>query len=71
MTSEKYLALGLVATLAERFGPGSKIAKELPGWIEYLTDAECPERPRTRAGAAWWGRVRDLRKRPVCLHCRA
>lgn len=60
MTSEKYLALGLVATLAERFGPGSKIAKELPGWIEYLTDAECPERPRTRAGAAWWGRVRDL-----------
>ncbi|MFC3569914.1 AAA family ATPase [Paracoccus simplex] len=60
MTCEKHLALGLVASLAERFGPGSKIAKELPGWIEYLTDTECPERPRTRPGAAWWGRVRSL-----------
>ena len=60
MTCEKHLALDLVSSLAERFGPGSKIAKELPGWIEYLTDTECPERPRTRPGAAWWGRVRSL-----------
>lgn len=60
MTSEKHLALEFVATLAERFGPGSKIAKEVPCWIEYLTDAECPERPRTRPGAAWWGKVRRL-----------
>lgn len=60
MTPGKHLALEFVATLADRFGPGSKIAKEVPGWIEYLTDVECPERPRTRPGAAWWGRVRGL-----------
>lgn len=60
MTGEKRLALELVATLADRFGPGSKVAKEVPGWIEYLTDVECPERPRIRPGAAWWGRVRNL-----------
>ncbi|MBK5946426.1 hypothetical protein CCR83_08230 [Rhodobacter veldkampii DSM 11550] len=60
MTTEKHLALELVAALADRFGPGSKVAKEVPGWIEYLTDIECPERPRTRPGAAWWGRVRGL-----------
>ncbi len=60
MTCEKHLALGLVVSLAERFGPGSKIAKELPGWIEYLADVECPEKPRTGTGAAWWGKVRSL-----------
>ncbi|MGR3271717.1 AAA family ATPase [Thalassococcus profundi] len=60
MTTEKHLALELVAALADRFGPGSKVAKEVPGWIEYLTDVECPERPRTRPGAGWWGRVRGL-----------
>lgn len=60
MTTEKHLALELVAALADRFGPGSKVAKEVPGWIEYLTDIECPEQPRTRPGAAWWGRVRSL-----------
>lgn len=60
MTTEKYLALELVAALADRFGPGSKVAKEVPGWIEYLTDVECPERPRTRPGDAWWGRVRGM-----------
>lgn len=60
MTCEKHLTLDLVSSLAERFGPGSKIAKELPGWIEYLADVECPERPRTRPGAAWWARVRSL-----------
>lgn len=60
MTTEKHLALELVAVLADRFGPCSRVAKEVPGWIEYLTDVECPERPRTRPGAAWWGRVRGL-----------
>lgn len=60
MTMEKHLALELVAALADRFGPGSKVAREVPGWIEYLTDVECPERPRARPGAAWWGRVRGL-----------
>ena len=60
MTCEKHVALGLVASLAERFGPESKIAKELPGWIEYLADVECPEKPRTGTGAAWWGNVRSL-----------
>lgn len=60
MNTEKHLALELVAALADRFGPGSKVAKEVPGWIEYLTDIECPEQPRTRPGAAWWGRVRSL-----------
>jgi SpoVK/Ycf46/Vps4 family AAA+-type ATPase len=60
MTTEKHLTLELVAVLADRFGPGSKVAKEVPSWIEYLTDVECPERPRTGPGAAWWGRVRGL-----------
>ncbi|MFN3311896.1 MAG: AAA family ATPase [Hyphomonas sp.] len=60
MNTEKHLALELVAALADRFGPGSKVAKEVPGWIEYLTDVECPERPRTRPGSAWWGRVRGI-----------
>ena len=43
MTTEKHLALELVAALVDRFGPGSKVAKEVPGW----TDVECPERPLT------------------------
>jgi SpoVK/Ycf46/Vps4 family AAA+-type ATPase len=60
MTEQIHLALDLVAALADRFGPNSKVAKEVPGWIEYLTDVECPERPRTRPGAAWWGRVRSM-----------
>ena len=60
MTTETHLALELVAVLADRFGPASKVAKELPSWIEYLTDVECPERPKSRPGAAWWGRVRGL-----------
>ena len=60
MASERHLALELVAALADRFGPGSKVAKEVPGWIEYLTDIECPERPRTRPGAVWWAKVRGL-----------
>jgi len=60
MTTEQRLALDLVAILADRFGAGSKVAKEVPSWIEYLTDAECPERPRTRPGSAWWGKVRSL-----------
>ena len=60
MNTETQLALALVAALADRFGPGSKVAREVPDWIEYLADVECPERPRTRPGAAWWGKVRGL-----------
>ena len=60
MTSEKQIALDLVSRLAHRFGPASRIAKEVPGWIEYLTDVECPERPRNRSGVPWWGKVRGL-----------
>lgn len=60
MTTDKHLAIELVAALADRFGAGSKVAREVPGWIEYLTDVECPERPRTRPVSAWWGRVRSL-----------
>jgi len=37
MTHEQYLTLDLIARLANRFGPASRIAKELPGWLEYLT----------------------------------
>lgn len=64
MSHEKFLALDLVAQLAERFGPGSKVAQEVPDWIEYLTNVECPERPRTRPGAPWWGKIRSLL--PIC-----
>lgn len=60
MSHEKFLALDLVAQLAERFGPGSKVAQEVPDWIEYLTNVECPERPRTRPGAPWWAKIRRL-----------
>lgn len=60
MTSDKHLVLDLVATLAVRFGPRSRIAEEVPGWIEHLTNVGCPERPRTRPGAVWWGKVRGL-----------
>ena len=37
MTHEQHLALDLIARLANRFGPASRIAKELPGWLEYCT----------------------------------
>lgn len=60
MTTEKYLALDLLSRLAHSFGPASRVAKEVPGWIEYLTDVECPERPRSRPGAMWWAKVRDI-----------
>jgi len=60
MSHEHQLTLELIARLAGRFGPTSRIAKELPGWLEYLTEVSCPERPRTRPGAIWWDKVRDL-----------
>lgn len=60
MSHEQYLALDLVARLAGRFGPSSKVASELPGWLEGLVNVECPERPRQGSGAAWWKGVRRL-----------
>lgn len=60
MSHEQYLALDLVARLAERFGPFSRVAAELPGWLEGLASIECPERPRQGPDAAWWNRVRRL-----------
>jgi len=60
MSYEQHLTLNLVARFAGRFGPSSKIAREVPGWLEYLTEIECPERPRTRPGAVWWNKIRDL-----------
>lgn len=60
MSHEQHVALELIARLASRFGPTSRIAKELPGWLEYLTEVDCPERPHTRPGAIWWDKIRDL-----------
>jgi hypothetical protein len=60
MTHEQHLALDLIARLASRFGPTSRIAKELPGWLEYLTEVECPERPRTQPSMIWWEKIREL-----------
>ena len=60
MTHEQYLALEMIARLANRFGPASRIAKELPGWLEYLTEVECPERPRTRPSSQWWNKIRTI-----------
>lgn len=60
MTHEQYLALEMIARLAHRFGPASRIAKELPGWLEYLTEVECPERPRTRPSSQWWNKIRTI-----------
>ena len=60
MTHEQHLALDLIARLANRFGPASRIAKELPGWLEYLTEVECPERPRTRPSTQWWNKIRAI-----------
>lgn len=58
MIQDQYEALNLVVRLAERFGPSSRIAKELPGWLEYLAEVECPERPRSKPSAVWWEKVR-------------
>ncbi|MCZ8295564.1 MAG: AAA family ATPase [Rhodobacteraceae bacterium] len=60
MSHEHYIALDLIVRLAGRFGPSSRIAKELPGWLEYLTEVECPERPHSRPSAAWWEKVRGI-----------
>lgn len=65
MSHEKHITLDLVAKLAGRFGPSSRIAKEVPGWLEYLTEVECPERPQTRPGAIWWEKVRALSRNLV------
>lgn len=65
MSHEQHLTLDLISRLADRFGPASRVAKELPGWLEYLTEVECPERPRTRPGAIWWEKVRALARNLV------
>ena len=65
MSHEQHLTLDLIARMADRFGPASRIAKELPGWLEYLAEVECPERPRTRPGAIWWEKVRVLARNLV------
>jgi len=65
MNHEQYMTLDLIARLAGRFGPASRVAKELPGWLEYLTEIECPERPRTRPGAVWWEKIRQISRNLV------
>ena len=60
MIYEQHIALNLVAKLAGRFGPGSRVAKALPGWLEYLSEVECPERPNDGTDSVWWSNVRDL-----------
>lgn len=60
MNHEQHAALDLIARLANRFGPASRIAKELPGWLEYLTEIECPERPSTRPSIQWWQKIRAI-----------
>ena len=65
MSHEQYLTLDLVARLAGRFGPTSRVAKELPGWLEYLTEVDCPERPRSRPGAIWWTKIRQISRKLV------
>jgi transitional endoplasmic reticulum ATPase len=60
MSHEQHLTLDLIARLADRFGPSSRVAKELPGWLEFLTGVACPERPRTRPGAIWWKKIQAL-----------
>jgi SpoVK/Ycf46/Vps4 family AAA+-type ATPase len=65
MSHEQYLTFDLVARLAGRFGPTSRVAKELPGWLEYLTEVECPERPRSRPGAIWWEKIRQISRNLV------
>ena len=39
MTHEQHLALDLIVRLANRFGPASRIAKELPGWSRAVNDS--------------------------------
>ncbi len=65
MSHEHHLTFDLIACLASRFGPTSRVAKELPGWLEYLTEVECPERPRARPGATWWEKIRQISRNLV------
>jgi len=65
MSHEQYLTLDLIAHMAKRFGPTSRVAKELPGWLEYLTEVECPERPRSRPSAIWWEKIRQISRNLV------
>lgn len=65
MSHEQFITLDLIARLAGRFGPSSRVAKELPGWLEYLAEVECPERPRTRPSTIWWEKVRALTRKLV------
>lgn len=65
MSHEHHLTLSLIARMAGRFGPASRVAKELPRWLEYLTEVECPERPQTRPGAIWWEKVRTIARNLV------
>lgn len=60
MSHEQSLTADLIARLADRFGPASRVAKELPGWLEYIVEVECPERPAKRPGKTWWDKVRAL-----------
>jgi len=60
MSYEKHITLELVSSLAGRFGPSSKIAQEVPSWIEYLTGTICPERPNRGPGMNWWGKIRHM-----------
>lgn len=65
MSHEQHFTLDLVARLADRFGPSSRVARELPGWLEYLTEVECPERPHSRPAVIWWEKVRVLARNLV------
>lgn len=60
MAPEKKLTLDLVAILAERFGPASKISQKVPAWLECWAEIECPERPKSRPAKNWWEQIRIL-----------
>lgn len=60
MSKETHLALGLLAALTDRFGASSKVSREIPSWIEYITEVDCPERPAHAPVAPWWKKVRSL-----------
>lgn len=60
MSNELHLALGLVAMIADRFGASSRISREVPSWLSYLAEVECPERPEQGPAGDWWHAMRRL-----------
>lgn len=63
MTHATKITLQLVDQLAHRYGAMSKVAQELPRWLDSLGFPDCPDAPFEGSRTQWWAKVRRFTRK--------